>query len=269
MGWEWHHGERLTYLTIPKWQVEGIDLGFSTREGGVSLIPYDSLNLGLHVGDNPKSVLENRQRWLEEWNVTWTDTVVGEQVHGREVRWVQAEDGGRGMQVLATALPEVDGLMTQSGLGLMAFFADCVPLFFYHTKIQAVSVAHAGWKGTVHKIAQNVLKHFEDAGGRPEDVWAAIGPSIGPCCYQVDETVAASFHTNFKETPFLRPQEKGHYLLDLWDANRSVLLENGVRPENIEVAALCTACHPEHFFSHRRDGARTGRMAGWIRRQSD
>ena len=268
MSWKWHKtGSRLTYLTVPKWQAEGIEMGFSTRVGGVGQVPYDTLNLGLHVGDEPTAVLENRKRWFDQWGVPWSRVVVGEQVHGTNAKWVSEKDGGRGSRDLETAIPALDGLMTQSAVGLMAFFADCVPLFFYYPDLNAVGIAHAGWKGTAHKIGQRVLEYFEEAGGRTENAWVAIGPSIGPCCYLVDERVAAQFRSNFRETPFLHPQEEGQYRLDLWEANRGVLLEKGVNPENIEVASLCTADNPEWFFSHRRDGARTGRMAGWIRRK--
>ena len=112
------------------------------------------------------------------------------------------------------------------------------------------------------------MECLEKAGGRTENAWVAIGPSIGPCCYNVDESVATQFRANFDETPFLFRQEDKHYLLDLWEANRTTLLEKGVRPENIDVVAICTAHNPEWFFSHRRDGVRTGRMAGWIRLRS-
>ena len=265
MNWRWQENGRLTSLTIPKWQSEGVEMGFSTRVGGVSQVPYDTLDLGLHVGDNPTAVLENRKRWLNQWGVSCSEVVVGEQVHGTNVLWVNKENGGQGVLELGTAIPAVDGFVTQSEIGLMAFFADCVPLFFYYPELRAVGIAHAGWKGTAQKIGQKVLECFEEAGGRIEEAWVAIGPSIGPCCYSVDERVAVQFRANFGETPFLQRQEDGHYLLDLWEANRILLLEKGVRPENIEVASICTADNPEWFFSHRRDGARTGRMAGWIK----
>jgi len=264
MSWKWQINESLPYLTVPRWQTEGIDLGFSTRVGGVSRVNYNTLNLGFHVGDDPTAVLENRKRWLDQWGVPWSGVAVGEQVHGTNVLWVKEEDGGRGIREVETSIPATDGLLTKSAISLMAFFADCVPLFFYYPNLKAVGIAHAGWKGTAHKIGQKVLERFEEAGGRTEDAWVAIGPSIGPCCYSVDESVAAQFRANFRETPFLHTQGGGHYLLDLWEANRMMLLEKGVRPENIDVASICTADNPEWFYSHRRDGSKTGRMAGWI-----
>ncbi|MBP1759438.1 MAG: uncharacterized protein H6Q63_355 [Firmicutes bacterium] len=265
MSWKQHNSGNLTYLTVPKWQAAGINLGFSTRVGGAGSVPYDTLNLGLHVGDDPKIVLENRKRWLDHWGVPWTRVAVGEQVHGSNVIWVKEKDGGRGSNELGTAIPAVDGLITQSSVGLMAFFADCVPLYFYYPDIKAVGIVHAGWKGTASKIGQKALECFEKSGGRTENAWVAIGPSIGPCCYSVDERVADQFRSEYDKTPFLCQQEDGQYLLDLWEANRMLLLEKGVHPENIDVAAICTADNPKWFFSHRRDGVRTGRMAGWIK----
>lgn len=267
MSWKWMNSSNLTYLTLPRWQAEGIDIGFSSRNGGFSQVPYDSFNLGLHVGDDSQAVIKNRRRWLEEWGISWTEAAVGEQVHGSNVIWVNDQDGGRGILELETSIPATDGLITRSSIGLMAFYADCVPLFFYYPDLKAVGIAHAGWKGTVHKIGQKVLECFESAGGRTEEAWAAIGPGIGPCCYLVDEKVADQFRSSYPETDLLHNQGDGHYMLDLWKANRVLLLEKGIRPENIEVASICTADHPEWFYSHRRDGVRTGRMAGWIRKR--
>jgi YfiH family protein len=269
MSWEWSENSNLRFLTLPKWQAEGIEVGFSTRVGGVSQAPYDSLNLGLHVGDDPNAVLDNRKRWLEEWGVSGLKAVVGEQVHGTKVIWVNELDGGQGIHELKSAIPKVDGFVTRSSLGLMAFFADCVPLFFYYPDLKAVAIAHAGWRGTVHKIGLRVLECFESAGGCTKEAWAAIGPSIGPCCYSVDENVAAQFRSSYPGLSLLEDQKDGHYLLDLWKANKTLFIEKGIRPENIEVASICTAHHPECFFSHRRDGVRTGRMVGWIRKKDE
>jgi polyphenol oxidase len=265
MNWNWQTKGELSYLTISNWLDEGIDIGFSTRNGGVSDAPYDALNLGLHVGDESAAVLENRRRWLDAWGVKWLGAVVGEQVHGDNVVWIHENDKGRGVSEIKSVIPGVDGFITQSSLGLMTFYADCVPLFFYYPDLRAVGIAHAGWKGTVQKIGRRTIECFEEAGGCTEKAWVAIGPSIGPCCYIVDERVAFQFRDNFGAASFLHPLSEGQYRLDLWEANRTILLEKGVLPENITLAEICTKDHPEWFFSHRRDGVRTGRMTGWIR----
>ncbi|MHB8124303.1 MAG: peptidoglycan editing factor PgeF [Desulfitobacteriaceae bacterium] len=265
MAWEWRQGLILEYLSIPEWEARGIQIGFSARNGGVSDIPYKSLNLGLHVEDKPENVLENRSRWLSEWRANWSNFVIGEQVHGTQVVWVDKESGGRGARSLETVIPNVDGLLTQSQMGLMAMFADCVPIYFYHPVIDAVGIAHAGWKGTLGKISMNVLNKLVQAGGKIKDCWVALGPSIGPCCYEVDQVVAERFKSNFEQTSFLIPLGAGRFSLDLCEANRSQLLKAGIKSERIWMASTCTACNNESFFSHRRDGAPTGRMSGWIR----
>ncbi len=267
MAWQWRQGSILEYLSIPEWEAQGVQIGFSARKGGVSDSPYKSLNLGFHVGDKPEKVLENRSRWLSEWGATWSDFVMGEQVHGTQVVWVDKKSGGRGACSLETVITKVDGLLTQSDIGLMAMFADCVPIYFFHPNIGAVGIAHAGWKGTLGKICLNVLTELVDAGGKIEDCWVALGPSIGPCCYEVDQVLADRFNFNFEQPSFLNPLGSERFSLDLGQANRSLLLEAGIKPDSLWMASTCTACNCESFFSHRREGAPTGRMSGWIRRK--
>ncbi|WP_338077744.1 peptidoglycan editing factor PgeF [Acididesulfobacillus acetoxydans] len=263
MEWKWVK-EGQAYLRLD-WEEEQVEAGFSVREGGVSTGAFASLNLGFHVGDEAAAVLVNRERWLGVWGAGRRDAVVGEQVHGTEVVWVTEAEAGRGSGEIGSALPGADGLLTQSSLGLMAFFADCTPLYFYDPKIRAVGLAHAGWRGTAGKIGLRVLEALAKRGGKSGDVRVAVGPSIGPCCYEVDERVAAYFRREFSETPFLKATRPGHYRLDLWQANIETLVGAGVLPGRIATAGLCTSCHPEYFYSHRRDGVPTGRMAAWIR----
>lgn len=266
MSWVWRQGKQMTYLTIPEWEAEGIQLGFSTRWGGVSKPPYSSLNLGLHVGDIPEDVWANREIWFKEWDACGSEVTIGEQVHGTRIHVVNASEAGRGSQSLDTVIPEVDALVTTSTLGLMAFFADCVPVFLYHPQLKIVGIAHAGWKGTAGKIVLNTLEQFRKLGGDPADCWVALGPSIGPCCYEVDERVIKGFEKGFHQTPFLKSGKPGHAMLDLWEANQVVLREAGVPQDKIWVAGVCTSCHTDSFFSHRIEGPKTGRMAGWIRK---
>ncbi|MDD4346190.1 MAG: peptidoglycan editing factor PgeF [Desulfitobacteriaceae bacterium] len=265
MGWEWRQGSSLKYFTIPEWEAYGIQMGFSSRQGGVSDIPYKSLNLGLHVQDKPENVLEDRKLLLSELGAAWSDFALGEQVHGTNVAWVGEENGGRGLCNLDTVVQNIDGLLTQSLTGLMAMFADCVPVYFYHPVIKAVGIAHAGWKGTLGKICIRVLQELFQAGGKIEDCLIALGPSIGPCCYRIDQALAERFKSEFMQNCFLTPLGPGQFSLDLRKANRSLLIKAGVKPDNIWTTLACTACNSEDFFSYRRDGGITGRMAGWIR----
>lgn len=265
MTWSWRQGKKLTYLTLPQWEAEGIQIGFSTRWGGVSPSPYGTLNLGFHVGDAPDKVRFNRHLWFEEWDMVQNEVVLGEQIHGIRIYHVAEGDEGRGCDSLGTAVAGVDGLMTGSKVALMALFADCVPVFFYHPDLKMVGIAHAGWKGTSGKIVMQMLEEFRSLGGDPGETWAAIGPSIGPCCYEVDQRVIDEFQENFSNMPFLQSGRSGHAMLDLKAANEMILKEAGIPQERIWVARECTACHTDCFFSHRVEGPYTGRMAGWIR----
>jgi YfiH family protein len=265
MTWEWRQGSSLTYLSLSAWEADGIEIGFSNRNGGVSRHPFTSLNLGLHVRDLTKDVLENRRLWFSEWGVSWNDLVFAEQVHGNKVLWVDDDSAGRGACSLENALSGVDGLLTKSRLGLAALFADCVPIYFYHPLLKAVGIAHAGWKGTLGKIALEMLNKFAEAGGKAKDCLVALGPCIGPCCYRVGQELAASFQENFVSNDFLNVSGVNGFSLDLRKANRSILLAAGVKPDAIWMSSLCTACDSHNFFSHRRDGAVTGRMSAWIR----
>lgn len=255
MGWEWDKSGKISYLTIPKWSEWGIKVAFST---------LSSFNMGLHVNDNPENVVENRKRFLSELEVSPDDCVIAEQVHGHHVHIVTEKDKGRGMFEMSSAIPECDGMVTMEKMGLMCFFADCVPIYFYCPQTGMIGIAHAGWKGTAQKIVKEVLNRIESAGGSPETCYAAIGPCIGACCYEVDENVASIFRENFNNhDSILIKIPGGKYKLNLLEANRALLTVEGILPENIYFSEMCTSCHSEAFYSYRRDGM-TGRMAALI-----
>lgn len=233
------------------------------RHGGVSREPFRSLNLGLHVGDNRDHVLANRLKVCHALGIDAASIVVGEQVHGNTVARVGAAHRGRGASRSADALPGVDALITDTpGLALFGLFADCVPVFLYDPERRAVGLAHAGWKGTVGQIAGRTVRAMAVAfGSRPEACFAAIGPSIGPCCFEVGEDVAA----RFQQTDSSVVQRRGNrHHVDLWEANERQLTEEGLPAAHISLARLCTRCMKDRFFSHRGDGGRTGRMAAVI-----
>lgn len=217
------------------------------------------------MGDDPQAVRANREIWFDQWDAEASKVVIGEQVHGSKIHEAGLSDAGRGSCSLDSVILGIDGLFTRSPLALMAFFADCVPVFFYHPEQKLIGIAHAGWKGTVGKITLMMLEHFREQGADPAGCWAAIGPSIGPCCYEVDTRVITAFREEFQETPFLSQGKAGHAMLNLWEANRLMLLKAGVPEQQIWTAGICTACHTDSFFSHRVEGPKTGRMAGWIR----
>lgn len=264
MEWTWKTGNKLLYLTIPEWTELGIAVGFSTRGGGESKQPFSSLNLALHVGDDPKDIWRNRNKFLAEFNIDSENCVTGEQVHGTSINRVMLEDRGRGMKEMSTAFSECDGLVTQDDIGILCFFADCVPIYFFNPEIGMVGLAHAGWKGTANNIVFKVIEEISLAGGLAKDTFVAIGPCIKNCCYEIGPDVADSF-IRYIDTPILQ-QHAEKYRLDLSEANRALLVSAGIRSENMVVSDYCTACHPELFYSYRRDGL-TGRMAAFIMRE--
>ena len=253
---------------VAVWQVEpwlerGIVHGFSERGGGVSLHPFHGLNLGLHVGDDPAHVLENRRRLCQALGVLPEALVAGEQVHGADVAVVTPAHMGRGAQRAADALPGVDALITrEAGPVLLGLFADCVPLLLVDPETPAVGLVHAGWRGTCQGIAARAVEAMARAfGTRPRSCEAVLGPSIGPCCYEVGPEVAERF-AGWAESPV--QAREGRLYLDLWAANRHLLEAAGVPAANIYTAAMCTRCHSDRFFSYRAAGGHTGRMAAVI-----
>lgn len=177
------------------------------------------------------------------------------QVHRAEVVRVPGAAYGRW-----TEGHGADGLITdRPGVYLLGFFADCVPVLAYDPTHRAVGLAHAGWRGTLLGIARRLVEEMGASfGTRPEDLYVGLGPAVGPCCYEVGETVLKAMEAREDASGLLRPGRPGHAYLDLWEANRRVLLEAGVRPERIEIARICTACHVGRFFSLRGEGRVNG-----------
>lgn len=237
--------------------------GFSTRLGGVSKSPFASLNLGLHTGDSIADVQENRRRYCQVFGLDVTKAVTADQVHGDSIAVITEQDGGRGALVYETAIPQTDALITNiSGIPIMMFYADCVPVYFLDPEHKAIGVAHAGWKGTVAKIAQKTLTMMaKEFGTKPEQCLAAVGPSIGPCCYEVDQFVFNKVINSFEHTDdLLREHGSGKWKLDLWAANRQQLEEIGMPAQNIVVAEICTSCNTQMYYSYRAEHGSTGRM---------
>jgi len=257
----------LKIYTIPKFTATGlVTHGFTTRHGGVSTGNYRSLNLGLHVGDDQGAVLTNRRLVCQSLGMDFSKLVAGCQVHGHRVAVVTEEHVGRGNDSLDHALPDVDALVTNlPGVPLSSYYADCVPLFFLDPVKGVVALAHAGWKGTVGRIGAKTVQRMQSHFGcAPKDILVAIGPSIGPCCYVVDQPVIEKLSDFNQWQSLVSSQQPGQWLLDLWATNKQGLLEAGIREKNITVAGVCTACNDDLLFSHRASGGKTGRMASLI-----
>lgn len=226
-------------LPLIRWDAPGpYAVAFSTRVGGVSTAPFDTLNLGRLTADDPANVGENRRRLSAEAGTDAELLRYCRQVHGPLVRRAdsQGEPG--------------DGVWSdQSGEPLLVFTADCLPVALVRVNGEqpAVAALHIGWRGLLSGIVANAVQALGGGG-----LAAVLGPGIGPCCYEVQEDVAAPFRDRFGAE--VVPDGK----LDLWGATEQALRSAGVG--DVSRVDLCTACHPELFFSHRRDGGRTGRQ---------
>lgn len=262
-------GEPEVYY-IESWMAAfpGLTAGFSGRNGGVGQGAFRSLNCGLHVDDDPTAVVENRRRLAGAVGVPLEAWTYGEQVHGCEVQTVERAHAGQGTLSREDAFPSKDAFVTDAqGLVLAGLFADCVPLFFADPSRRAVGLAHAGWKGTVLRVAAAAVQAMaEQFGSKPEHIRAAIGPSIGACCYEVDDQVIhrVRHEAGLDGEPYFRPAAEGKYKLNLQEVNRQIMIEAGILPHHIEITKLCTSCRKDLFFSHRAESGRTGRMAAWI-----
>ncbi len=256
-------------------QIEGIETsnkqvfaGFSSRHGGCSNSPFQSLNLGLHVNDEPDKVIENRKRLAESIGTTLDQWIFADQVHDKVVQEVTTKDHGKGSISYNTGIMGTDGLYTKDPNTVLALgYADCVPIYFVSKNHSIIGVVHAGWKGTVSGIAQEMISKWENHEHVPaSDIEVWIGPSIQQCCYEVDERVISHVDEilpdNY-EKPYSTKSE-GKYMLNLQLLNKQLLLQAGIREEYIHVTDHCTSCGVEDFFSHRKENGSTGRMLAFI-----
>lgn len=228
----------------------------STRHGGLSSFPYNSMNLGMNQGDLVENVLFNRSKIASALDVSVDSFVFARQTHSRNVHKVTEADKGRGALSRATAIDNTDGMITNvQGICLVTLAADCVPLLFFDPVKKAIGVAHAGWKGTVIETPEAVVSAMvTEYGSDPSTIIVAIGPSAGPCCYEVGNDVINEAKKTYRNNPqVLIPTEKvGKMKFDLWEANRITLEKCGIKPQNIELACICTICRNDLFFSARR-----------------
>ncbi len=257
------------YLSYPLLEKTGIvNHGFSTRIGGVSEGIFSSMNLSFFRGDDEACVRENFKRMAETIGVEPNSLVFAAQTHTTNVRKVTAEDKGKGI-VYPLDYQDVDGLITnESGICLTTFYADCVPLFFIDPVHKAIGLSHSGWRGTVGKMGQETLRRMkEEYGTDAKDVIAAVGPSICQDCYEVSEDVIEKFKEAFDEIywgELFYQKENNKYQLNLWKANEIILLEAGVRKENIAVTNVCTNCNSDVLFSHRATKGERGSLAAFM-----
>lgn len=252
---------------------DGVAAFATTRLGGVSNKPFDTLNLGFSTGDDRDDVLANRARVAKALGASPERIVTAGQVHGTNVAVVRESDAG-------SLIRETDALVTDvPGLPLLILTADCVAVLLCDTRRRAVGIAHAGWRGTLANIVGATVETMHDAfGTKPSDLIAAVGPSIGPCCYEVGAEVVDAFFAEHAAIAdeILQPLDfasagsfeagvnEDHRILDLWRANALMLIDAGVPEGNIDIAEACTAHNTAQFFSHRAEGGRTGRSGAVI-----
>lgn len=250
----------LTYPLLEK--TEFVTHGFTTRMGGVSEGYCSTMNISTTRGDDPKAIEENQRRLARALGVRVEDFTYTHQTHTTNVAVVREEDRGKRFM-------ETDGMVTDvPGICLVTFYADCVPLYFVDPVHRAIGLSHSGWRGTVKRMGQVTLERMKEAyGTKPEDVFAAIGPSICQDCYEVSGDVIEEFRKNFSEfvwSQLFYEKENGKYQLNLWKANQIVLTEAGVEAQNIAVTNLCTHCNPEILFSHRSTGVKRGNLSALL-----
>src|SRR6056297_886415 len=252
------------YLRFPNLEKLGfLNHCVTTRAGGFSKGPFKGMNMGLFTEDSREAVLMNHEKAAEHMGYELDDAVFTNQVHGVEIALIDEEFRGERFWLGERAL-EKDAIITRMpGRPIVAFFADCAGVFVADPVQKAEGIAHAGWKGTVKEIGCKTIEAMGEAfGSKASDCHAVVGPSIGPCCFEVQEEVAELFSELCGESVLLGTEKPGRWKVDLWEANRMQLAKAGVKAENIGVSGLCTFCRDDLFYSHRRDKGKTGRMAG-------
>lgn len=274
------------YLTFPLLSAQpGITHAFSTRRGGVSQGIYESMNLSFTRGDDQERVRENYHRMAAALHTDISHMVCSYQTHTTNIRRVGREDGGKGI-LRERGFTDVDGLVTNDReLCLVCFFADCVPLYFVDRRHGAIGLAHSGWRGTAAGMGMHMVRRMElEFGTRPQDLVAAVGPSICQDCYEVSREVAEQFEQLAASIPdsgrlltelaeqgvyphrqILRPgREEGKYQLDLWLANLLVLRGAGIPVTGLQVTDVCTCCNSGYLFSHRASQGKRGNLAAFL-----
>ena len=240
---------------------------FTTKLGGVSEGIFATMNLSFTRGDKQEAVEENYRRLASALKVSCDRFVFSDQTHTTNVRVVTENDAGKGL-VKERDYSDVDGLITNvPGLVLSTFYADCVPLYFVDVTNRAIGLSHSGWRGTVSRMGKVTIQAMNrEYGTRPEELICAIGPSICQDCYEVSSDVAAAFIEEFKgnEDRILIDKRNGKFQLNLWEANKQILLDAGVREENISCTAICTCCNEKLLFSHRATNGKRGNLGAFL-----
>jgi YfiH family protein len=256
----------IPFLTVPSWEKQGARVIFSSRQGGFSQRCFASLNMGLHVGDDPESVLANRRQLINLMGSDLSKMVCCQQVHGNNVAVVDGNYAGLGAVCHEEALKDTDGMVTNTpGLVLATFYADCIPVFFFDPVRRVVALSHSGWKGTMGSITAKTLEiMYSQFECQASDVMVYIGPGIDKCCFEIKVDLADQVASAFPNDRDIIIMNKNRYMWDLKETIRRCAINNGVKDSRIIVSPWCTSCHTEYFYSFRKEQGRTGRMAALI-----
>jgi len=232
--------------------------GFTTREGGVSTGEYESLSLSPYRGDDINNVHKNEKILCESLSLDYARLSSTKQEHTDNIEII--DENSIGIGVHSPWGKGVDAVITrEKSVPILCYSADCVPIIMYAADIEAIAAIHSGWKGTAKRIAGKTVKKLTEMGANPKSIYAAIGPCIGKCCYEVSGDVALQFNKkHYTEKP------DGKYMLDLQQANFDIIADAGVTAGNISVSDICTRCHNDLFFSHRGQGGTSGTLGGII-----
>jgi len=257
----------LTFESLDKLNI--VKNAFSTRIGGVSTGVYSSMNLGYTNGDLSESVSQNYHIIADTLNIKLGQIVRSKQVHTTNIMRIEKKDFDYSDILHDIKWDMIDGLITNvPGAMLTTFYADCVPLYFVDPIKKAIGLAHSGWRGTVSKMAVKMVeKMTQEYGCNPSDIYTAIGPSICSKCYEVSSDVKEEFERTFgdkSELIFTKSINEDKYMLDLWLANKLLMLEAGINESNIEISKLCTCCNSDFLYSHRASKGKRGNLAAFL-----
>ncbi len=258
----------VTFLTFPCYEeLDFICHSFSTKLGGVSENEFASMNLSFNRGDPDENVLENYRRFCKAVGYDFNKLVASAQDHHTVVRRVTSNEAGVGI-TKPRDLQSVDGLITnEPGVVLVTYYADCTPLYFVDPVKKAIGLSHAGWRGTVAEMGRHTVEAMvREFGTDPKDIIAAIGPSIGQCCYEVDDPVVNAIRKlpYIPEEAVLEPKDNGRFQLNLWELNKRIIAHAGVPEEQIHLGGVCTRCHSDLLYSHRVMGVQRGGLAAML-----
>lgn len=243
----------------------GVLHGFTTRLGGVSEAPFDSMNMSMTRNDPPKNVDENFTRLCNAYGLDYNSLAIVNHEHGTNILRIDASHGGKGLYRMP--FKPCDGFVTNDpGVTLVTIHADCSAVFLYDGERRAIGLAHAGWKGTLGRIGQKLAERMgAEFGSKPENLSAAIAPCICFDCFEVDSELGERFRNEFNCGRIVKPGIAGKAYVDIRGALVIQLLDAGLRPENISIMDLCTYENKELLFSYRRDSDNAGAMAAFMK----